>query len=92
VFHFTSLQSKPLKAFRWMAVHGLDINVVQREWVKVPRERLDPTGIMMPNGDSFRQIEYAVCPILWLVANISLPVSQVGLEPEVAYVEEATGP
>jgi hypothetical protein len=92
VFHFTSLQSKPLKAFRWMAVHGLDINVVQREWVKVPRERLDPTGIMMSNRDSFRQVEYSVRPIFWRVANISLPVSLVGLEPEVAYVEEATRP
>ena len=92
MFHLTSLQSKPLKAFRWMAVHGPDINVVQREWVKVPRERLDPPRVMMPNGDSFRQIEYAVCPILWLVSNISLPVSIVGLEPEVAYVEEATRP
>ncbi len=86
----TSFQSKPLKAFRWMAVHGLDIDVVQRKSVKVPCERLDPSGVMVPNRHSFWQIKHPVRPILWLVANISLPVSFISLQPEVADVEEPT--
>src|SRR6185503_1245807 len=92
VFTITSFQSKPLKALRWIAVHGQNIDLIQRECLKVSRQRLDPTGIMVPDRHSLRQIKYSVGPVLWLVANISLCVSFVSLQPKVAYVEETTRP
>src|SRR5439155_15476045 len=59
-----SFQSKPLKAFRWITVHGHHLNMVKRKSVKVPRQRLDPARIVMPNSNSFRQIKHAVCTVL----------------------------
>ena len=73
-----------------MAVHGLDIDLVQRNSIKVLCERFEPSTVMVPNRNSFWQIEHPVLLILRLVANISLRVSLVGLQPKVADVEKTT--
>ena len=47
---------------------------------------------MMPHGNTFRQFENAVNPVLSCVALIALKISLVGLKPHIADVEDSGGP
>lgn len=58
-----SFRSKPLKALRRIAVHRMDIDGVHFQLVKVLRELFDPARVVVPDGDSFRQIKHSVGPI-----------------------------
>jgi hypothetical protein len=72
-------QSKPLKTLRRIPVHRQYIDVIERNHVKVARERFDPLRVVVSHSNTFGQIKHSVRSILPFITSVSGEISFVWL-------------
>jgi hypothetical protein len=91
-FGTSSLAPEPLKRCRLVSIHRFYRDLLDTDDREARRQLVNPSPLMVPQHDPFRQLKDPVHAILCLRPPIPLDIPLIMLQPEVAEVQQSSPP